>query len=181
MQANEEIRTERLLLRKPQSGDAEQIFRRYSGDRSIGRYLAWPIHKSVEDTKAFLEFGQSEWERWPAGPYLIYSLQDKRLLGSTGLSFETPWRASTGYVIAKDSWGVGFATEALAAIKKTAVEVGVRRLFAYCHPDHQPSRRVLEKCEFSLEGTLRKYCEFPNLSPGEELDVVSYSWIAEPE
>ena len=129
------------------------------------------MHRSIEDTKAFLAFSDSEWERWPAGPYLIFSRTDDELLGSTGLGFELSHRASTGYVLAKDSWGNGFATEALVAMRDTASDLQVMRLFAYCHPDHRPSARVLEKAGFALEGTLRRYCEFPNLDPGVVKDV----------
>jgi RimJ/RimL family protein N-acetyltransferase len=33
------------------------------------------------------------------------------------------------------------------------------------------------KCGFACEGTLRRYAEFPNLSPGEPLDVLCYSIV----
>jgi len=33
------------------------------------------------------------------------------LLGSTGLEFETTTRAQTGYVLATDAWGRGYATK----------------------------------------------------------------------
>jgi RimJ/RimL family protein N-acetyltransferase len=36
---------------------------------------------------------------------------------------------------------------------------------------------VLEKCGFACEGTLRRYAEFPNLRPGEPLDVLCYSIV----
>jgi RimJ/RimL family protein N-acetyltransferase len=55
----------------------------------------------------------------------------------------------------------------------------VRRLYAVCHADHRASARVLEKCGFNCEGTLRRYAEFPNLEPGEPLDVLCYSTILE--
>lgn len=177
MKAPDEVRTARLLLKKPRPEDAERVFQRYSGDESVGKYLAWPIHKTIEDTRAFIRFSESEWERWPAGPYLLWSLFDRKLIGSTGLAFETPQHASTGYVIARDCWGAGYATESVEAIQRVAEELGVRKLSACCHPDHVGSRRVLEKCGFALEGSLPRYCEFPNLSPGTPLDVLRYSWI----
>ena len=45
-------------------------------------------HTSIEHTQSFLDFSDEEWERWPAGPYLIENGEDRRLLGSTGLNFE---------------------------------------------------------------------------------------------
>lgn len=59
-----------------------------------------------------------------AGPYMIEARDTGMLLGSTGLLFETPSRAATGYVLAADAWGQGFATEALGAMLEVAREVG---------------------------------------------------------
>lgn len=181
MNAPHEIRTARLLLRKPSASDADEIFRRYASDASVGRYLAWPTHRTIEDTHAFLQFSDDEWQRCPAGPYLVWSSNGERLIGSTGLAFDNPQRASTGYVFARDAWSAGYATEAVAAMQQLAEQLGVLRLYAYCHPENGASRRVLEKCGFEQEGTLRRYCAFPNLSPGELFDVVLYSWLPRPD
>ena len=176
MNAPTTIQTERLLLRKPQAADAASIFERYAADSDVCRYLAWPRHRSIDDTLAFLAFSDAQWRQWPAGPYLICSLSNGELLGSTGLQFKQPECASTGYVLARDSWGKGLATEALLAMRKTAQDLSVARLYATVHPQHHPSRRVLEKSGFELEGTLRQSLEFPNLEAGVKQDVVCYSW-----
>ena len=62
--------------------------------------------------------------------------------------------------------------DALQAIVETAHAAGVQRLYVLCHPDHRPSRRVLEKCDFQLKGTLRRHTGFPNLRRGVVLDVL---------
>ncbi len=178
MTAPTTFQTERLLLRKPKPEDAAFIFERYASDADVCRYLSWPRHRSIEDTRAFLEFSESEWQRWPAGPYLIFSLSNGELLGSTGLGFEQPECASTGYVLASDSWGKGLATEALLAMRQIAQYLSVERLYANVYPHHQASRRVLEKAGFKLEGTLPHSFEFPNLEAGVKQDVVCYSWAA---
>jgi ribosomal-protein-alanine N-acetyltransferase len=173
--APEAITTERLVLRRPRPSDADAIFARYSSDPEVTRLVGWPRHRSVDDARGFLQFSDAQWERAPAGAYLIESRQTGALLGSTGLLFETPYRAMTGYVLAKDAWGCGYATEALRAMVETARLLSVRRLFALCHHEHQASARVLEKCAFSLEGCLRAYAEFPNLRPGEPQDVACWA------
>ena len=173
------IGTERLLLRRPVADDARDIFERYAGDEDVCRYLAWPRHTSIADTRQFLEFCDHEWARAAAGPYLIFEKDTGTLVGSTGLAFETPYRASTGYVFARDAWGRGYATEALLSMRALAGELGVQRLYAACHPAHDPSRRVLEKAGFQREGTLRRFSEFPNLAQGVAMDVVCYSWVKE--
>ncbi|HJS75659.1 MAG TPA: GNAT family N-acetyltransferase [Vicinamibacteria bacterium] len=177
MSAPERLATERLWLRRPRLADADSIFSRFASDSEVTRFLGWPRHESIEATRGFLEFSEAEWTQWPAGPYLIESRNDGRLLGSTGLGFETPFRAATGYVIARDSWGQGYATEALRAMVALAPSLGVRRFYALCHPDHPASQRVLEKCGFHREALLRRHSLFPNLRPDEPCDTLSYALV----
>ncbi len=178
--APERIETERLALRRPRPDDAPAIFERYSSDPDVTRLMGWARHESVAATREFLEFADAEWSRWPAGPYLIESRPGGRLLGGTGLAFATPARASTGYVLARDAWGQGYATEALRAVVDAAARCGVVRLDAVCHIENPRSRRVLEKCGFVLEGILRRHTEFPNLASDLAQDVYSYARIFEP-
>ena len=174
MNAPETFQTARLLLRRPTLADAPSIFRRYASDPEVTRFVGWPRHTTVEQTEAFVGFSDAEWSRWPAGPYLILSLDDGVLLGGTGLGFETPYRASTGYVLASDTWGRGYATEALLAMVDLAANLGVTRLYALCHHAHQASIRVLEKGGFEREAVLQRYAAFPNLLPGVPTDVLCY-------
>jgi RimJ/RimL family protein N-acetyltransferase len=180
MKGPRQIETPRLILVQPTIKDAAEIYGRYASDPEVTRYLAWPRHHSISDTEAFLNFSASQWERWPAGAYLIRSCHDGRLLGGTGLGFEAPTRVVTGYVLAKDAWGLGYATEALAAVTELARRLGVPRLSAFCHPDHRPSCRVLEKCGFVRDPDWTTQAEFPNLSPGVLQDVLRYERVLNP-
>jgi ribosomal-protein-alanine N-acetyltransferase len=179
MKAPVQFHTARLTLRQPQLSDAETIFVRYANDPEVTRFLGWPRHRSLQDTEAFLQLSAQEWERWPAGPYLIISRADSQLLGSTGLGFQAPHEAVTGYVLAKDAWGKGYATEALAALIDVAARIGVTRLSALCHPAHRPSRRVLEKCGFGRDDTSTWRVEFPNLAPGVQQEALCYALALE--
>lgn len=173
MKAPAQFETARLTLRQPQSSDAAAVFERYASDPEVTRFLGWPRHQTVRDTEAFLESSAQEWRRWPAGPYLITLREGGRLLGSTGLAFQAPNHAVTGYVLAKDSWGKGYATEALVGVIDVAARIGVTRFSALCHPDHRPSRRVLEKCGF-VRDTSAPQVEFPNLAPGVKQAAMCY-------
>jgi RimJ/RimL family protein N-acetyltransferase len=173
--APEVLRTERLALRRPTVADADEIFARYASDPEVTVYLAWPRHRQVEDTNVFLAFSDAEWRRWPAGPYLILDRADDRLLGSTGLSFDSARVASTGYVLAQDAWGRGYATEVLQAMVALAPRLGVGRLYALCHPAHAASARVLTKGGFTYDGRLARFAPFPNLHGTEPVDVDRYA------
>jgi ribosomal-protein-alanine N-acetyltransferase len=152
-----------MVLRPPSRDDALAIFERYASDPEVTRFLAWPRHQSIQETNAFLDFSTDEWERWPAGPYLIVLRENGQLLGGTGLGFHSSDEAETGYVLSRDAWGFGYATEALAAVIEVAGALGLVRLVARCHAQHQQSQRVLEKCGFTREGVCE--IDFPNLVP----------------
>jgi [ribosomal protein S5]-alanine N-acetyltransferase len=177
MKAPEYVETSRLILRKPRRGDAEAIYNSYSSDEDVTRWLSWQKHQSIKDTQRFLAFSLAEWDRWPAGPYILESRNNGSILGSTGFGFETAYRASTGYVLAKNAWSKGYATEALRSIVTIARYMDLVRLYALCHTENRPSCRVLEKVGFLCEGILRRHSAFPNLNAAGPLDVFSYSLI----
>jgi ribosomal-protein-alanine N-acetyltransferase len=171
---HERLETARLVLRPPQRKDADAIFA-FASDPEVTRFLGWPRHTSLDDTRAFLDVSAAEWAQWPVGPLVIESRADGRILGSTGLSFETPYRAGTGYVLARPHWGKGFASEALEAVVGLTERLGVQRLYALCHVAHPASASVLERCGFTLEGVLRRYLVFPNLDEQTAQDVRCYA------
>ncbi|HXN64196.1 MAG TPA: GNAT family N-acetyltransferase [Candidatus Acidoferrales bacterium] len=173
MKAPDHFTTIRLRLRRPALADAELVFRRYASDPEVTKFLGWPRHTSVEQTHAFLQFSDAEWEKWPAGPYLIESAGEGGLLGSTGLAFEGTDRAMTGYVLAKDAWGFGYATEALDAMMHLAEILKVRELSALCHPTHRASQRVLEKCGFVRQLEL-VHSAFPNFADGSVAEAFRF-------
>lgn len=166
--------TPRLTLRRPVATDAGSIFERYAADPGVTRFMAWPTHRSIDDTRAFLQFAEAQWKAGPAGSYLIIRTADDLLLGSTGLEFETPTRAETGYVLAQDAWGQGYATEALRAMVELARSLGVHELTAGVHPDHEASIRVLTKGGFRLLERRLRTAGFPNLEAKLTQDLLVY-------
>ena len=174
MKPDERLETARLVLRAPEPEDADAIFA-YASDPKVTRFLSWPRHTSIDATKAFLAHAAAEWARSPVGPLVIVARAGGEVIGSTGLGFDTPSRATTGYVLARPHWGKGFASEALAAVVELAAREGVQQLDALCHVDHPASARVLERCGFTFEGVLGKHLVFPNLEDRTAQDVRCYT------
>jgi RimJ/RimL family protein N-acetyltransferase len=81
----------------------------------------------------------------------------------------------TGYVLAADAWGKGYATEALGAMVSLAWQLDVVWLFAVCHPQHRASVRVLEKHGFVRDLGWARQVVFPNLDPATAQDVFCYA------
>ena len=173
MRAPLTIRTARLTIRRPAKADARAVFARYASDAEATRYMSWPTHRSVADARAFVVRALEEWSRNGVGPYLLEL--DGEVIGSTGLHLLAPYRAMTGYILARDQWGRGFATEACLAMVELGRTLGLARVEAQCHADHRASARVLEKSGMALQGVLRRYLVLPNLS-NEPQDVRSYAW-----
>jgi RimJ/RimL family protein N-acetyltransferase len=176
VKAPDRVDAPRLLLERPSEADAAEIFERYAGDPEVTVYLGWPMHQTVADTAAFLSFAEQQWRSAGVGPYLIRS-REGRLLGATGLQLLDARHAVTGYVLAADSWGRGYATEALTALLGVARSLALAELFALCHPEHRDSQRVLEKCGFARDLDWTGQIEFPNLAPGVLQDVFRYTLV----
>jgi len=166
------LSTDRLTLRRPDRHDAQSILA-YAGDPEVTRYMSWPTHGGIEDTYGFLEFAEREWNETGVGPYVITS--GGSVIGSTGLQRLSPHRVATGYILRRDAWGKGYATEACRAMVELGRALGFFRIEAICHIDHRPSARVLEKAGMTFEGVLRGYTVFPNLD-SDPRDVRSYAW-----
>jgi ribosomal-protein-alanine N-acetyltransferase len=159
------IVTERLILSPPGPDDAGEIFERYACDADVTRYMAWPRHRTIEDTRGFVAFSQGAWNRDGAGPLLIRAAADNRLLGSTGIDLASRQNPTVGYLLARSEWGQGFASEALAAMVRWADELELQRLLAPFHPDNAASRRVLVRGGFQMLDSWSQAVVFPNLSP----------------
>ncbi len=170
-----QLATARLRLRRPTSRDAQGIFA-YASDPQATRYMAWPRHESLEDTRAFLSFVDDEWRQRGCGTYVIVDETDE-VLGSTGLHLVAPHRASTGYILTPRLWGQGLATEALCAMVELARALALVRLEADCFTEHRASARVLEKAGFLLEGTRRAYLTAPNQPGAPILDALGFARI----
>ena len=65
------------------------------------------------------------------------------------VSWQQEGECEVGYWLGKEYWGQGIATRALAAFLG---EVTTRPLYAHVVKHNLASRRVLEKCGFSLHG-----------------------------
>ena len=164
------------MLRRPQRTDVANVFARYASDPVVTRYLSWPTHQSMEQTHGFVTCSDAEWQAWPASAYLVEARHTGQLLGGTGLHFKSLTDVATGYVLAQDAWGQGYATEALTALLTLCPALGLKRVSAWCHHEHRASQRVLEKCGFQLEAGAPEFLQFPNLGSTTPVRILRYAY-----
>ena len=94
---------------------------------------------------------------WTIRGYGYWAVELKatgELIGRVGVWFPLWYpEIEAGWLITRERWGSGFATEAGAeALRQAFAILGVRHVSSLIHPDNVASRRVAEK----LGGTLEK-------------------------
>jgi [ribosomal protein S5]-alanine N-acetyltransferase len=168
-----QIETDRLLLRKMRPEDAEAMFD-YASDPEVTRYVIWDTHRTVADSRAFLDLTVEGYASGEGRDWGIVYKGDLRFVGTCGfvnVSREDA-RAELGYVLSKRYWGRGLAPEAVRAVIRFGFErVGLNRIEARCISENAASARVMEKAGMNYEGTLRQR-EFIK---GEYRDMRHYS------
>ena len=71
--------TERLILRPWEEDDADSLYE-YAKDPAVGPIAGWPVHTSVENSKAIIKEVLSADET-----YAVCLKEDNRAIGSIGL------------------------------------------------------------------------------------------------
>jgi RimJ/RimL family protein N-acetyltransferase len=151
-----ELRTERLILREFRLDD-EAAVHRYGSDEEVTQYTTWGPN-SLAETAAYLSKVVRIAAREPRTSFtLAVATLDDELIGVASLTItDAGSTGELGYVLARDSWGRGYATEvACRLIDFGFNELGLRRITATCHPDNVTSARVLEKAGLHFEGTIQ--------------------------
>lgn len=155
-----ELRGPRIVLREFAEGDAPAI-QRYAGDPEVARHMTWDPN-TPEQTQEFLRRRLEAARRPDRDEYelAIVRLDTGELIGGAGLRIDSREhrRGDIGYVLRRDQWGQGFATEATALLLAFGFEVlGLHRIWATCDPANVASARVLEKAGMRLEGRIRHH------------------------
>jgi RimJ/RimL family protein N-acetyltransferase len=153
-----ELRTERLVIREIRHDD-EPAVHHYGSDEEVTRYLTWGPN-SPTDTTAYLKRVAIEAGREPRTSFTFaVATLEGELIGVANLAIsEEASTGELGYVLARESWGHGYATEAARRLIDFGFDdLGLRRITGICHPDNLASARVLEKSGMHPEGIVRDH------------------------
>jgi [ribosomal protein S5]-alanine N-acetyltransferase len=163
IKAPETISTTRLLMRRPIASDAEAIFE-YASDPEVTRFMDWPTRKAIHGAVEFLAERESRWESGEEFCWVITVKPKTRAVGAIACRVRDT-DADFGYVLNRNFWRQGYATEAAEALLAWLMRLpSIGRVWATCDYENIRSARVLEKIGLSLEGTLPEGVVRPNLS-----------------
>ncbi len=154
------IETERLILRKFKLSDAKDMFNNYASKDKVTEFLTWKPHKTIEDTKDYLnnvvlpQYANKNIYRWA-----IVLKQNKQVIGCIDVvsSNDKKYRAELGWVLGDEYWGKGIMPEAAKSVIETLFLIGYKRIQAVHDVDNPKSGRVMQKVNMQYEGLLKNY------------------------
>lgn len=151
------IQTRRLVLREFRAADFEALHA-FASDPEVTRYTSFGPN-SPEQTKAFLASAISQANTKPRHEYAlaVELTESGAMIGSCGVGKANNGQYEVGYVLAKEQWGRGLATELVSALADFAFRrLNARKIWAPVDANNDASCRVLLKAGFTQEGFLKQ-------------------------
>jgi RimJ/RimL family protein N-acetyltransferase len=153
-----ELETDRLLLRMFREDDLEE-YAEIVGDPEVTRYLSdgRPLARWEAWRQMAMILGH--WQLKGYGPWAVQEKSSGRLLGRIGFFNPEGWPGfELGWVLKRDSWGKGYATEgARRALDYGLADMGRDHIISLIHPENLASIRVAERLGEKLEGRTRLF------------------------
>lgn len=168
-----EIQTKRLKLRKMKLSDSASLFNIWS-DPEVTKFMN--INSFTDESQAveMIKILNNLSLESKAIRYSIIELESNRIIGSCGYNSidSSNAKAEIGYDISKDYWGKGYAPDTIQSLMDYAFNtLNFNRIEAKVEPENNNSIRVLQKLNYTFEGTMRK-CE---MSKGKFIDLSIFS------
>jgi len=146
------IEAERLILRPFTDADTD-VFASFTCDPEVMRF--YPSVQTREQAEMWLTSCNERFEKNGFHMMAVERKSDSALLGLAGCGrfpYEVPGTCDVeaGWLLGKQYWGKGYATEAAsAAITHTFDNFDVREIVALTYRNNWPSRKVMEKLGFT--------------------------------
>jgi ribosomal-protein-alanine N-acetyltransferase len=144
------IETSRLILRPWTLQDADPLFQILQ-EADILEYFP-PTSFTLEKTQRYILHQLKHWQDQGYGHWAVTLKEEGRLIGWAGLEWlpETE-ENEVAYLLSRQVWGCGYATEAAQASLKYGFETaGLTSIIGLVHPDNIGSILVLQKCGLKL-------------------------------
>ncbi len=158
------IATKRLRVRPMTIGDADSL-REWTGDAEIYRYWGKSAGKADKDPRLMFAKAEKPTKSFHWG---IALADCDKVIGEAWIYLiENDRMAKVAIRLSRKYQGRGYASEALISIVAFCFErTELRRIWTDVDARNAPSIRMLEKCGFRREGTIREgkmvstYCDY---------------------
>ena len=151
----QELKSERLVLRKVRREDADAYYRHLGSSEAVSRGMLWNPHKDISESVASVEktlrrYGEGRCYRWA-----ITEKGSDELMGIIELlRFEESDRScSFAYMLGEAFWGKGYGTEVLKTVFRFAFEkMGIELIRADHFEDNPASGGCMRKAGMTCIG-----------------------------
>lgn len=152
------LETERLLLRELEQEDFANLCTILQDEAVMYAYEHAFSDAEVQD---WLARQMERYRRDGFGLWGVVLKADGSFIGQCGLTMQDIGRAApvveVGYLFRKSAWHQGYATEAAAACRDYAFELGVEEVYSIIRDTNAASRRVALRNGMELRGTIVKH------------------------
>lgn len=154
------IETERLILRPFEYSDCDAVFKNWASDEKVQKMYSEPTYHTKEDVNGLLDkyignYSREDYYRWA-----VIDKECGECIGQIAyfLVDSKNHFAEIEYCIGAEFQCRGYCTEAAKAVIAFGFEkMNLHKVQICCKTINEPSRKVIEKCGFTYEGTLRDY------------------------
>lgn len=171
--------TERIAAKPAGLADAEVVFDEYARDPEVSRYMTWTPHRSIDETREFLDRCERAWADGTAFPWTLWHRENHQFLGLLEVRVGAG-KADLGYALVRRYWRQGLMSEAVSAVVQWALDQPtIHRVWAVCDRENVASARLLERVGMEREGILRRWLVHPNLGEVPR-DCLCYAAVKPP-
>lgn len=154
------IETDRLVLRKFEYSDDDAMLKNWIADEKIQSLYSEPTYETKEAVKELLTKYITSYEKEDYYRWAVILKETGECIGQIAyfLVDSKNHFAEIEYCIGSAFQCRGYATEATKEVIKYGFEkINLHKVQICTKTINVPSKRVIEKCGFTYEGTLRDY------------------------
>ena len=154
------IETERLTLRRFAYSDNADMLKNWAGDEKVQSMYSEPVYETEEAVRGLLDKYIGSYEKADYYRWAVIEKASGECIGQIAyfLVDSKNHFAEIEYCIGAAFQRRGYATEATKAVIAYGFEkINLHKVQICTKTINAPSKRVIEKCGFTYEGTLRDY------------------------
>ena len=154
------IETERLILRRFEYADDDAMLKNWVADEKIQSLYSEPVYSTKAEVKGLLDKYIGSYEREDYYRWAVIEKASGECIGQIAyfLVDSKNHFAEIEYCIGSAFQCKGYATDATKAVIDYGFnEINLHKVQICTKTINAPSKRVIEKCGFTYEGTLRDY------------------------